>query len=151
MKKFIKVIDFCLPVVVYIACSLIAFSLWYIFNQATTPVISTSIIFAVLGSIAAGFLTKGKNGKKGMYVAIAAVVVACILWICVYTYNGSFKEYAAYIATAFSSYFFNIQTCLSLDTPEYTLYIGYALSLIVPIALILFGRFLRVKILKNKA
>ena len=148
MKKFRKVIDFCLPAVVYIACSLIAFSLWYIFNHAATPVITLSIILAVVGSIASGFLTRGKNGKKGMYVAIAAVVAATILWVLTYSANVSF---AAYIATALSSYVNNILVCLPLDTPEYALYIGYAVSLIAPIALILFGRFLRVKILRGKA
>ena len=148
MKKFIKVIDFCLPAVIYIACSLIAFSLWYVFNHAATPVISTSIILAVLGSIATGFLTRGKNGKKGMYVAIAVVVAATILWIVTYSFNVVFT---AYIATVLSSYVNNIQVCLPLDTPEYTIYIGYALSLIVPIALILLGRFLRIKIFKRKA
>lgn len=148
MKKFIKVIDFCLPAVVYIACSLIAFSLWYVLNHAATPVITLSIILAVVGSIASGFLTRGKNGKKGMYVAIAAVVVATILWIVTYSGNVPFT---AYIATVLSSYVNNILVCFPLDTPEYTLYIGYVISLIVPIALILFGRFLRVKIMRGKA
>lgn len=148
MKKFIKVIDFCLPAVIYIACSLIAFLLWNVFNHAATPVISTSIILAVLGSIATGFLTRGKNGKKGMFLAIATVVVGDVFWVVAYTFDNSIF---AYIATVLSSYLFNIQVSLPLDTPEYTLYIGYALSLIVPIALILFGRFLRVKILKQKA
>ena len=148
MKKFGKVIDFCLPVVIYIACSLIAFSAWYVFNHAATPVISINIILVIVGSIVAGYLTRGKNGKKGMYLAIAAVVAATILWIVTYTFGVPFT---AYIATALSSYVNNIQICLPIDTPEYTLYIGCVISLIVPIALILFGRFLRIKVFKRKA
>lgn len=148
MKKFLKVVDFCLPVVIYIACSLIAFSLWYVFNRAATPIISMNIILIILGSILSGFFTRGKNGKKGMFFAIAAVVAATILWVVTYAFNVSFT---AYIATALSSYAFNIQVCLPFDTPEYTLYIGCIITLIVPIALILLGRFLRVKILKRKA
>ena len=150
MKKFIKVIDFCLPAVVYIACSLIAFLLWNLFEFAVAPIVSTSVILCIIGSLLAGFLSKGKTGKKGMYLTIAMVVAACIFWIVVYT-DGSIKEFAAYIATAFSSYLFNIQTCFPISAPKYTLYIGYAISVIFPIALILFGRFLRIKILKQKA
>ena len=151
MKKFIKVIDFCLPAVIYIACSLIAFLFWNLFEFAAAPIISTSVILCVIGSLLAGFLSKGKTGKKGMFLTIAIIVAACILWIVVYNNDGSFKEYAAYIATAFSSYLFNIQTCLPISAPQFTLYIGYALSIIVPIALILLGRFLRIKIFKHKA
>ena len=151
MKKFLKVVDFFLPLVIYMACSLIAFLLWKLFEFALAPTVSTSVILCVIGSILAGFLSKGKTGKKGMFLTIAAVVAAFVFWIVVYTCDGSFKAFAGYAATAFSSYLFNIQTCLPISAPLYTLYIGFAISLIVPIALVLLGRFLRVKILKHKA
>ena len=148
MKKFVKVINFCLPAVIYIACSLIAFLLWNLFEFAVVPIVSTSIILCVIGSLLAGFLSKE---KKGMYLTIAAIVAALIFWIIVYTTNGSVKEYAAYAAAAFSSYFFNIQTCLPISAPRFTLYIGYAMSLIIPIGLIYLGKYLRGKVLKSKA
>ncbi|MDE5995939.1 MAG: hypothetical protein K2G56_03385 [Eubacterium sp.] len=148
MKKFIKVVNFCLPVVIYIACSLLAFLCWNVFNQGEAPVIGTNIVLVIIGSLLAGFLSRGKEGKKGMFVAIAAVVVATIIWIVAYTLDNSI---CAYIATALSSYLFNIHSCLSFEMQEYGLYIGYAVSLIVPIALILLGRLLRVKILRGKA
>ncbi|MBD5082966.1 MAG: hypothetical protein HDT34_02175 [Clostridiales bacterium] len=148
MKKLVNILKFCLPVVIYIACSLIAFLLWNLFNYGAAPIISTSIILLVVGSILTGFFTIGKTGKKGMFVAMAAAVIATILWIIAYTTNTS---YFAFAATALSSYLFNIHSCLPFEIQEYGLYIGYVISFIAPILLILLGRFIRVKIYKNKA
>ncbi len=83
-----------------------------------------------------------------MFLALAAVVAGTVFWIVAFTFDNS---PCAYIATALSSYFFNIQTCLPIDAPEYTLYLGYAVSTAAPILLILLGRFIRIKVLKNKA
>ncbi len=148
MKKFIKAVNFCLPVVIYIACSLLAFLFWNIFNQGAAPVISLNVVLIIVGSLLAGFLSIGEEGKKGMFLAIAAVIIATVLWIVAFTFDNS---PCAYIATALSSYLFNIQTCLPFDAPEYTLYLGYAVSIAAPILLILLGRLIRVKTLKKKA
>ena len=148
MKKVLKVVNFCLPAVIYIACSLLAFLCWNVFNQGLAPVLGTNIALVIVGSLLTGFLSKGKEGKKGMFVAIAMVVIATILWIVAFTFDNSI---CAYIATVLSSYFFNIQTVLPVETPEFTLYLGNAIAIIAPIALILLGRLLRVKIFRGKA
>lgn len=147
MKKVIKVVHFFLPVIIYIICSLLAFLCWKVFNQGAVPVISLNIAL-IIGSLSAGFLTIGKEGKKGIFLAIAAIAAGLVLWIIAFTFDNSL---CAYIATVLSSYFFNIQTCLPIDAPEYTLYLGYALSFAAPILFILLGRFTRVKALKSKA
>ena len=148
MKKHIKVLNFCIPTLIYIACSLLAFLLWKVFNFVAAPIIITSVILCIIGSLASGFFTKDKYGKRGKYLTIAIVVAALVLWI---ISNAFMIDATAYVATVFSSYLYNIQTILSFGTPDYILYIGYAVSLIVPIALILLGRFIRVKVYKNKA
>ncbi|MDE5671087.1 MAG: hypothetical protein K2I14_06460 [Eubacterium sp.] len=148
MKKVIKAVHFLLPAIIYIVCSLLAFLCWQVFNQGAAPVISLNIALLIIGSLSAGFLTIGREGKKGMFLAIAAVVAGLVFWIIAFTFDNSI---CAYIATVFSSYFFNIQTCLPIDAPEYTLYLGYAISFAAPILLILLGRFIRVKALKSKA
>ena len=85
-----------------------------------------------------------------MFLTLAAVVAATILWIAAYSFDLS---PVAYVATALSSYLFNIFSVMPIETQivNYTLYIAYAVSLVVPILFILLGRLLRVKILKNKA
>lgn len=148
MKKAIKIVNFFLPVVIYIICSLLAFLCWRVFNQGAAPVISLNIALIIIGSFLTGFLSIGKEGKKGMFLALAAVVAGTVFWIVAFTFDNS---PCAYIATALSSYFFNIQTCLPINAPEYTLYLGYAVSTAAPILLILLGRFIRIKVLKNKA
>lgn len=147
-KKLIKVLNFCLPIIIYIACSAFAFLLWNLFNFGAAPIISTSIILCIAGSLLTGFFARSKEGKKGMYVAIAVAVIGAVLWIFAYAYNSS---EIAYAATALSSYYFNIQSCLPYDTSEILLYIGYGIAIIVPVGFIILGRFLRVKILKGKA
>lgn len=83
-----------------------------------------------------------------MYLAIASIVIAVILWIIAYQFDVS---ELAYPATALSSYYFNIQSCLPYTTPEWALYLGYVIALVVPVGFIALGRFLRVKIFRGKA
>ncbi len=142
MKKSINAVYFCLPAVIYISCSALAFLLWNLFNQGRTPVIATSIILCIAGSLLSGFFSIGKYGKRGMYAAIGITVAAVVLWIITYTLD--FMP-AAYVAAALSSYFFNILSCMPYSTPEYAIYIGYAAALIIPPCLILSGRFIRIK------
>lgn len=148
MKKFMKAVDFCLPVIFYIAFSLLAFLLWNSFNYAEIPIICTSIIFCIAGSLLSGFFSRGAMGKKGMYATIGIAVAGTVLWVIAYTFDVS---PVAYIATALSSYYFNIQSILPYSTPDYALYIGYVIALIVPVGFILIGRTIRVKVLKGKA
>ena len=76
MKKSINAVYFCLPAVIYISCSALAFLLWNLFNQGRTPVIATSIILCIAGSLLSGFFSIGKYGKRGMYAAIGITVAA---------------------------------------------------------------------------
>ncbi len=48
MKKAIKIVNFFLPVVIYIVCSLLAFLCWRIFNQGAAPVISLNIALVLI-------------------------------------------------------------------------------------------------------
>lgn len=148
MKKFMKAVDFCLPVIFYIAFSLLAFLLWNVFNYGEIPIICTSIILCIAGSLLSGFFSRGTAGKKGMYAAIGVAAAGVVLWVIAYTFNIS---PVAYVATVLSSYYFNIESCLPFTTPNYAIYIGYIIALVVPIGLILIGRMIRVKVLKGKA
>lgn len=147
MKTIKKIAKFCLPIAIYIVCSLLALLIWQLLKFDFTPIAVSSIALLIIGSFSAGFFSKDRIGKNGMFFTIAAILLSNILMIIAYIANNITF---AYVATSVSSYLFNIQTCIPLSTPDYAIYIEFAISIIAPIAFIFLGKFIRNKNNKKK-
>ncbi|MCI9111064.1 MAG: hypothetical protein HFJ99_00655 [Eubacterium sp.] len=146
LKSLIPALNFLLPIVIYIAASLMAFVFWnhnHYYNPGLVWI--TNILLCIVGSFLCGFFTFGKSGKIGMIVMNVLAVAAVPLWI--FAESIGLKP-LPYILTTISGYYFNLTYCDNL--PEYLPIVSLILSVILPIIFILLGRFIRVKCFRRK-
>ncbi len=118
MKKPLKLlISFC-PLLFILYAAFLPFFAGGYSIRALPLLCFLNIALIIIGSLLTGFLSIGKEGKKGMFLALAAVVAGTVFWIVAFTFDNS---PCAYIATALSSYFLIFASVFLSTHLEYTL------------------------------